>query len=276
MTIVYLTVSEHHTHPHPPHVHTPHSHVHSGSSVSATLPQRGLQLLRRNRGLQTWLVVNKKTLQEKTGKRCNYFLSCLNRENKVAEPTSLIVFSRTGPGTRTITHPFLYWSSILGISFRVDTTTETVSSSTHESWHETKGGQMYLWDDSSSKIDVTWGMSGDQVRKTGQDFDQSTNGLTGPVLPNELPESHCTLSFLVSLTIVYCRIKKLTTDNSSETLTKGLWNLDPGNSTVMNNHGYGRTYRNGILVTKFRVRYVKITSTKRNTGSPPFDPHDRL
>ena len=34
--------------------------------------------------------------------------------------------------------------------------------------------------------------------------------------------------------------------------------------------------RNVILVTKFRVSYVKITSTQRNTGKPPFGPHDRL
>ena len=30
-------------------------------------------------------------------------------------------------------------------------------------------------------------------------------------------------------------------------------------STVMNINRYGRTYRNGILVAKFRVSYVKIT-----------------
>jgi hypothetical protein len=35
-------------------------------------------------------------------------------------PTALIVFSRTGLGTRAIARPFLPWSSILGISFRVD------------------------------------------------------------------------------------------------------------------------------------------------------------
>jgi hypothetical protein len=29
----------------------------------------------------------------------------------------------------------------------------------------------------------------------------------------------------------------------------------------MNINRYGRTYRNGILVTKFRVSYVKLTST---------------
>ena len=29
----------------------------------------------------------------------------------------------------------------------------------------------------------------------------------------------------------------------------------------MNINRYGRTYRNGILVAKFRVSYVKITST---------------
>ena len=39
---------------------------------------------------------------------------------------------------------------------------------------------------------------------------------------NVLPVSHCWLSFFVSLTIVYCRIKKLSTDNSSETLTQAL------------------------------------------------------
>ncbi len=31
----------------------------------------------------------------------------------------------------------------------------------------------------------------------------------------------------------------------------------------MNINRYGRTYRNGILVAKFRVSYVKITSTVR-------------
>ncbi len=45
---------------------------------------------------------------------------------------------------------------------------------------------------------------------------------TGHADRNELPVSHCSLSFLVSLTIVYRRIKKLSTDNSSETLTHGL------------------------------------------------------
>ena len=44
----------------------------------------------------------------------------------------------------------------------------------------------------------------------------------------------------------------------------------------MNTYRYGRTYRNSILVTKFRVSYVKITSTKRNTGRPLIGPHDRL
>ena len=45
--------TSYHTHPHPPHPHTPHSYVHSGSSVSTSLPQRGLRLLRRNRCLET-------------------------------------------------------------------------------------------------------------------------------------------------------------------------------------------------------------------------------
>ena len=95
-------------------------------------------------------------------------------------------------------------------------------------------------------------------------------GHRSPVLTggNELPVTHCSLSFLPSLTIVYCRIKKLSTDNSSETLTQALSNLESGQSTVMNINRYGRTYGNGILVTKFRVRYVKITSTQRNTGRP--------
>ena len=93
------------------------------------------------------------------------------------------------------------------------------------------------------------------------------------------------MSFLASLTIVYCHINKLSTDNSSETLTQGLLNLEFVHSTVMKINRYGRTYRNGILVTKFRngilvpkfrVGYVKITSTKRNTGRPPFRPHDGL
>ena len=48
---------------------------------------------------------------------------------------------------------------------------------------------------------------------------------------NEVPVSHCWLSFLSSLTIVYYRIKKLSTDNSS--------------STVTNINRYDRTYRNG-------------------------------
>ena len=38
----------------------------------------------------------------------------------------------------------------------------------------------------------------------------------------ELPATLYSLSFLTSLTIVYCRAKKLSTDNSSETLTQGL------------------------------------------------------
>jgi hypothetical protein len=38
----------------------------------------------------------------------------------------------------------------------------------------------------------------------------------------------------------------------------------------MNINRYDTTYRNGILLTKFRVSYVKITSTQRNTGRPPF------
>jgi hypothetical protein len=39
-------------------------------------------------------------------------------------------------------------------------------------------------------------------------------------------QSHCWLSFLDSLTIVYCHIKKLSTDNSPETLTQTLSNLE--------------------------------------------------
>ena len=46
--------------------------------------------------------------------------------------------------------------------------------------------------------------------------DGSNRGYAGR---NELPLSHCPLRFLVSLTIVYCRINKLCTDNSSGTLT---------------------------------------------------------
>ena len=38
----------------------------------------------------------------------------------------------------------------------------------------------------------------------------------------ELPTTHCSWSFLTSMRIVYCRINKLSTDNSSETLTQGL------------------------------------------------------
>jgi hypothetical protein len=41
---------------------------------------------------------------------------------------------------------------------------------------------------------------------------------------NELPVSHCWLRVLVSLTIVFCRVKKLSTDHSSETLTQALSN----------------------------------------------------
>ncbi len=82
------------------------------------------------------------------------------------------------------------------------------------------------------------------------------NRITGR---NEVPVSHCWLSFLASLTIVYWRIKKLSTDNSSKTLTQALPNLKSGQSTVMNINRYGRTYRNGILVAKFRVSHVKIT-----------------
>ena len=84
------------------------------------------------------------------------------------------------------------------------------------------------------------------------------------------------LEFLRGLKIVYCRIKKLSTDNSSETLTQALSNLESVQSRVMNINRYDRTYRNGILVAKFRVSYVKITSTQRNTGRPVFDPRDRL
>ena len=50
----------------------------------------------------------------------------------------------------------------------------------------------------------------------------------------EMQTTHCSLSFLGSRRIVCCRIKKLSTDNSSETLTHGLWNLDSGHLTVMN------------------------------------------
>ncbi len=42
---------------------TPHSHVHSGSLVSASLPQRGLRLLRRNRfNLQLFVLHNTDTI----------------------------------------------------------------------------------------------------------------------------------------------------------------------------------------------------------------------
>jgi hypothetical protein len=36
----------------------------------------------------------------------------------------------------------------------------------------------------------------------------------------------------------------------------------------MNINRYGTTYRNGILLTKFRVSYVKITLTKGILGDP--------
>ena len=38
-------------------------------------------------------------------------------------------------------------------------------------------------------------------------------------VPVELPTTHFSLSFLTSVIIVYCRINKLSTDNSSETRT---------------------------------------------------------
>ena len=39
-------------------------------------------------------------------------------------------------------------------------------------------------------------------------------------------------------TIVHYRIKNLSTDNSSQTLTQEIWNLDSGHSTVMNINRY--------------------------------------
>ncbi len=93
---------------------------------------------------------------------------------------------------------------------------------------------------------------------------------------NELPGSHGWLSFLTSLTIVYCRIKELSTEQFWNSDTSTI-NLRVGSvNSYMNINKYGTTYRNGILLTKFRVSYVKITSTQRNTGRPPFGPHDRL
>ncbi len=111
---------------------------------------------------------------------------------------------------------------------------------------------------------------------------RSVFGLTGAVsdwwsdspvsdLAGEVGES-LFIFFLSQSDHVYCRINKVSTDNSSETLTQGLWNLEYVQSTVMKINRHGRTYRNGILVTKFRVSYVKITSTKRNTGRHPIDP----
>jgi hypothetical protein len=44
-------------------------------------------------------------------------------------------------------------------------------------------------------------------------------------------------------------MKKLCTDNSSETLTQTISNLESVQSTVININRYGSTYRNGILVT---------------------------
>jgi hypothetical protein len=60
---------------------------------------------------------------------------------------------------------------------------------------------------------------------------------------NELPATPYSMSFLAGLTIVYGRIKKLSTDNGSETLTQGLRNLGPGHSIVININRYGSTYR---------------------------------
>ena len=71
---------------------------------------------------------------------------------------------------------------------------------------------------------------------------------------NELPTTHCSL--LASLTIVHCRINEISTDNSSEVLTQGLWNSETChtlNSYEDHFDRYGRTYRNGIFVTKFMV-----------------------
>jgi hypothetical protein len=60
--------------------------------------------------------------------------------------------------------------------------------------------------------------------------------------PDMLPVSHFWLCFLTSVTIVqhivYCRIKKLSTDNSSETLSQSPVNLDSGQTVVMNINRY--------------------------------------
>jgi hypothetical protein len=50
--------------------------------------------------------------------------------------------------------------------------------------------------------------------------------------------------------IVYCRIKKLSTDNSSETLTQALSNLESDQSTVTSIDT--ENLQNGILVTNRR------------------------
>ena len=70
---------------------------------------------------------------------------------------------------------------------------------------------------------------------------RSPNRLKGA--PNGLLSG--SLSFLDSMRMVYCRINKLSTDNSFETLTHGLChgNSVPGHSTLMNINRYGITYR---------------------------------
>ena len=62
-----------------------------------------------------------------------------------------------------------------------------------------------------------------KVRYTRLDHvgDMGVSSITGTG-GNELPDTHSSLCFSVSLTIFYCRINKLSTDNSSETLTQGL------------------------------------------------------
>ncbi len=59
------------------------------------------------------------------------------------------------------------------------------------------------------------------------------------------------MSFLNSLTIVSGHIKKLSVDNSSETLTQGLGlrNLESGQSTVMNINRYVELTEMESLVT---------------------------
>ena len=102
---------------------------------------------------------------------------------------------------------------------------------------------------------------------------------TGYPSRNELPGSHCGLSFLASLTIVYWRIKKLSTDNSSETLTQGFWNLDSGHSNwVMNISRYGSTHKmeSSSLIHKVHFDLFEDHLYERDYWKTTLVPHDRF